>query len=427
MGNDSLIAHRTREQLRQFMGIFYPHFSKPALGFIGEMLYGIQAAKDIKLSAIGRCLEEKIPLKKTEERLSRNLKHPDMERVLSECVAKEASRHIHRDTLIVIDPTDIQKLYAKKMPLLEKVWDGSKSKVGENLGYNCCLAMACESRTRRIIPLHMRLWSCSADGFKSLNNEISQTVETIRAQAGNRGIYVMDRGADGMNIYNMFMDNRLRFIIRMVGDRNLIWRKRTILAEKLADKCHMSFIDTIKRETPKGEKSYEIQYGCMDVTLPDRPDIPLRMVVVKGFSQKPMMILTNLAETTSRKALEQVVYGYLTRWRVEDAIRWIKQSYRIEDIRLMNYTRLKNMMVFLLAAAYFASVWLGESLRMKILVHNITRISKRLFGVAEFHYYAIADGLARLFNRHGKGFEVLPNNASPPSKQLLLSLFFEST
>ena len=64
---------------------------------------------------------------------------------------------------------------------------------------------------------------------------------------------------------------------------------------------------------------------------------------------------------------------------------------------------------------------------MNILVHNITRVSKRLFGVAEFHYYAIADGLARLFNRHGKGFDVLPNNASPPSKQLLLPLSFDFT
>jgi hypothetical protein len=35
-------------------------------------------------------------------------------------------------------------------------------------------------------------------------------------------------------------------------------------------------------------------------------------------------------------------------------------------------------------------------------VRNITRISKRLFGVPDFHYYAIADGIARLFNRCGK-------------------------
>ena len=33
---------------------------------------------------------------------------------------------------------------------------------------------------------------------------------------------------------------------------------------------------------------------------------------------------------------------------------------------------------------------------------NITRVSKRLFGVPDFHYYALADGIARLFNRCGR-------------------------
>ena len=60
------------------------------------------------------------------------------------------------------------------------------------------------------------------------------------------------------------------------------------------------------------------------------------------------------------------------------------------------------MMAVVLAAAFFASCWLGESVRRGILVRNITRISKRLFGVPDFHYYAIADGIARLFNRCGK-------------------------
>ena len=32
---------------------------------------------------------------------------------------------------------------------------------------------------------------------------------------------------------------------------------------------------------------------------------------------------------------------------------------------------------------------------------NITRVSRRLFGVAEFHYYALADGIAALFRRYG--------------------------
>ena len=60
------------------------------------------------------------------------------------------------------------------------------------------------------------------------------------------------------------------------------------------------------------------------------------------------------------------------------------------------------MMAVVLAAAFFAAVWLGESVRRGILVRNITRVSKRLFGVPDFHYYALADGIARLFKRCGK-------------------------
>jgi hypothetical protein len=37
------------------------------------MIYGIQAAKDVKLSNITRSLNEPQPLIKTEDRLSRNL------------------------------------------------------------------------------------------------------------------------------------------------------------------------------------------------------------------------------------------------------------------------------------------------------------------------------------------------------------------
>ncbi len=104
----------------------------------------------------------------------------------------------------------------------------------------------------------------------------------------------------------------------------------------------------------------------------------------------------------------------------------IKQSYRLEDIRLLEYGRLRNMLAVLLAAVYFASAWLGESVRRSILVRNITRVSKRMFGVVEFHYYAIADGLASLFRRFGKWHGRAPGvEAAEASMQLELP-FFES-
>ena len=72
---DSAVARRLRVQISQFSGIFFPRFSKPQGEFVEQMLFGIQAAQDVKLSNISRALGEEIALKKTEERLSSPLKN----------------------------------------------------------------------------------------------------------------------------------------------------------------------------------------------------------------------------------------------------------------------------------------------------------------------------------------------------------------
>jgi len=71
--NSIQVAGRLREQLEHFSGIFSPRFSKPQRRFFMQMVYGIQASQDVKLSSIGRALGEAIELKKTEERLSHHL------------------------------------------------------------------------------------------------------------------------------------------------------------------------------------------------------------------------------------------------------------------------------------------------------------------------------------------------------------------
>lgn len=398
--NNTQTAFKTREQLEKFLGIFSPRFAKPTTKFIGDMLYGMQAMQDIKLSCIGRGLDEDIALKKTQERLSNHLKQENLHPGISAAIAQHAAQnHIQDETLIVVDPTDIRKFYAQKMPFLATIRDGSEKELAE--GYWACAAVACERASHRVVPLHLRLWSQDAPDFKSENDEILAVVDAIRACAGTRGVYVIDRGGDRNAFFNPFLDNGLRFIIRLVGDRHLVWRGKPVEAEALAQRCPMRFKEVIHRETDKGGRVYELEYGVMPVRLPGRQEA-LHMVVVNGFGEKPLMLLTNTAPTHGRKSLWRVVEGYITRWRVEETIRFIKGSYRLEDIRLMEYTRLKNMMAVVLAAVYFVSSWLGESLRLAILVRNITRISKRLYGVPDFHYYALADGISRLFGRCGR-------------------------
>ena len=66
------------------------------------------------------------------------------------------------------------------------------------------------------------------------------------------------------------------------------------------------------------------------------------------------MLLTTVSVKRNRKQLWFIVSAYLSRWLVEETIRFIKQSYHLEDIRVLNYERLRNLVALVLAAAYFS-------------------------------------------------------------------------
>ena len=405
--NNIQVANRLQEQLQTFSGIFYPRFSKPKSKFITEMIYGIQASQDVKLSAIGRALGEDIELKKTEERLSHHLKQEGFGQKIQEIIAEQAARRVHKDTLIVVDPTDIRKTYAKHMPYLAHVRDGSSGEIVP--GYWACLAVACEVESRRVIPMHQILWSCEAPDFVSENAQILGVIDTVSEATKGRGIFVIDRGGDRNKLYGPLLDKGLRFIIRLVGERDLMYRGAQRNAMEIGKECPMNYAQTVVREVPGGEKRFHLEYGCRSVKLPGRKE-ELTLIVVRGFGEEPMLLLTNVQVLGSRKSQWFIVQGYLARWLIEETIRFIKQSYRMEDIRVLNYERLRNLIALVLAAAYFSGVWLGESLKLAVLATRVTQVAKRFFGVPDFHYYALADGISVLFSKIGRWLPGLKSN-----------------
>lgn len=116
-------------------------------------------------------------------------------------------------------------------------------------------------------------------------------------------------------------------------------------------------------------------------------------MVVRGLGEQPMMLLTDLPMRKNRKVLWWVVSAYLTRWRIEESIRFIKQSYALEDIRVLTYERLRNMAVLVNAVAFFTAVVLGTSIKLNILASHLLKAAKRIFGIPDFHLYALADGI----------------------------------
>src|SRR6266436_3892033 len=72
-------------------------------------------------------------------------------------------------------------------------------------------------------------------------------------------------------------------------------------------------------------------------------DEQLCLVVVAGWGEEPMLLLTSALEgARDSQSLWWIVQIYLTRWKIEETFRFIKQSYKLEDIRVMRYQRLQN-------------------------------------------------------------------------------------
>ena len=89
---DTTIAAKLLKQHESFLGRISPHFHKPVARFIGDMVCGIMAEKDVKLSSPVRALKEKTSTKKVEDRLGRMLSSDGLEAGLHGVIARSIAR-----------------------------------------------------------------------------------------------------------------------------------------------------------------------------------------------------------------------------------------------------------------------------------------------------------------------------------------------
>ncbi|MBN1183972.1 MAG: hypothetical protein JXB49_16890 [Bacteroidales bacterium] len=172
------------------------------------------------------------------------------------------------------------------------------------------------------------------------------------------------------------------------------------------------------------EEFIHLEYGAITVALPEFPDHWYNLVVIKGFGKIPMLLLTNRdVDIHNNKQLWQIVEIYLTRWKCDECYRYIKQSYNLEDFRVMRYNSIRDITAFVHAIAYFTSIYLGISLKLKIMVQKIFILSKRFFGVPSFFNYAMADGIYELLKYTITGIVEYKSRIGPHHGTFQLSLF----
>ena len=94
---------------------------------------------------------------------------------------------------------------------------------------------------------------------------------------------------------------------------------------------------------------------------------------------------------------------------MEETIRSGNQSYQLEDIRVLPWERLKNLVVLVMAAIFFTALVLGTKMKLSILASHVPKAAECLFGIPDFRYGAIGDGGKEILSRFCRRSSPGPN------------------
>lgn len=350
---------------------------RPTAKAIGDVLRGLLTRGSVHLSNIGRALDERgrdgTPRKliHTEKRLSHHLAGRRMDDGKIEVAyLAMAAPHLrdmaHPRPTIAVDGSDITKPKAIKMPHLAEVHDGSNDTIG--IGWNV-LNIEAVGRGGRRLPLLARLYSSVEPGFKSANAVLDSAIERVRPYVPDDAVWALDRGYDGAAAYDILKKHKILFVVRQD-----LSKKRTIVLDEHREQVpdvvpRIPFVHSFRarRFGPKATRPWVLDVGFLNgVRFPARgPGGTLRakgtlegeytLVVARGIGQEPIVVLTNLP-VDSVKGAEEVINAYLDRWGVEEAHRFEKQSFKLEDVRLLTWQGLRRMVLLTMVAYGFMAL-----------------------------------------------------------------------
>ena len=422
--NSSTIS-RFKAQANKFSGILGKGLDKPTQRVIKEMIYGVQAAKDVKISNVARSLQENIALIKTEERICRNLADEDFSDHINTQIIRLGDDKITNEMVIAIDPGDIMKPYAKAMENLCGIYDGSEGKGAT--GYHLCQVTAANLEHNKVVPLYCEAFSDKEKDYVTTTKKITDAIDKVIEKIGTTGTWAIDRGGDCNEIIEHFTDKKLQFVTRLKLNRWLVTHNKNggvvpVQADKLEKHASINYKAQITKIEDGKESIINLTFGITKVALYDQPDQWMNAVVIKGFGQLPMILLTNKTpDSKEPKDVYKIVEIYLTRWKCDECFRYIKQSYNLEDIRVRSYNAIRNVTAIVHAIAYFTSIYMGMNLKLKLMVQKVFILSKRFFGIPTFFNYAMADGIFELLKKSNTGITRNKNDNSADS--INLSLF----
>jgi choline-glycine betaine transporter len=90
-------------------------------------------------------------------------------------------------------------------------------------------------------------------------------------------------------------------------------------------------------------------------------------------------------------------------------------------VRVRKIVAIKNTVALVIAVAYFAMIYMGTSLKLKMMKEKIVVLAKRFFAVPVFFCYSMADGIYNLLKLYNNPI----NKKSKPLGEFQLFFNFD--
>ena len=401
MTDYNTLGNKVRAGMITFSKKISHGFSKPAQRFIADMLVGIIGSNSSKLTKIGRELKEDIGLKKTVERLGRNLSGFSNAEQLTANYLAAVNPFLGPDTMLLVDNGDVTKPCSPKMEGIGSVKDGSTGKFAD--GYWTIGAVALTSKSQQPIPVYEELYPCTKQGGAGFKVEASKCLQYLRENYESSIPRVFDRGFDASDVISELIDRDEKFILRVNQNRVVIHNgKRKYINDVVRGLvCENELIFNSKT----GNKS-KCKIGMTQVTLPRLNNIKLTLVACKEFGENPLVLYTNLPEPLEDLSV-RIVKGFLMRWRIEEYHAFKKQGLNFEDFRVRSLNAIKTLdLLITIAVGYIGMLCDKKDSKLVLELINVSKRIPKLheyMKMTKFFFYSVLDGITSVLSKLKKG------------------------
>ena len=429
------VSQKVREKFSYFISHFSDPLSLPEQKFLEDMSRGILSSRSCILRQISQNLKEDISVKKVSKRLSYHLNKPDLESQITDTQIRYLCRHSTRDTLFIVDPSDIFKPYAKKMEGLSRVRDGDKNRWVN--GYETLNILAVDKKDQELFlkPVVSELFSYKQEIDTSKNILFDHIISIIIA-SNNKGVQVCDRGFDDKKVFSFFKEHEASFIIRSKAIRDLYYLGKKMKFKDVAKQANLSYTFKIPKKTRKGRiKEKTVYAGIVDVEIPlsphprkKNPDLFSAKLFVGKYKNGGywyiLFSLPNHSDLSNEKLAEFVFNAYKIRWKIEETHRHIKSDFKWENMRLAKYERLKLLNAILwLVIGFLYSLQSMKYQFIAVFHYYMLDQKKKIEELPDFFFYRIALVVNECFSILGRYKKIRYKKRRFDKDQLVMTFF----